>query len=198
MNEKNTKNPITLFHEWLAEAEKTEINDPGAMALATCTKDGIPSVRIVLLKQADETGFKFHTNRESQKGTQLAENSNAALCFHWKSLRKQIRIEGHVENVGAEEADKYFTTRPYARQVGAWASQQSRPLESREYLEEKLKALRETYPEGAAVPRPDYWVGYRLVPKKIEFWWDNADRLHDRLLYTHLDDGNWDITRLYP
>lgn len=198
MNQNNFENPIELFESWLSEARKTEINDPEAMALATSTTDGKPSVRMVLLKQIDENGFKFHTNCESQKGNELTENPHAALCFHWKSLRKQIRIEGKIETVSTQEADEYFTTRPYARQIGAWASQQSRPLESREFLENKIIELQKTHPEGSIVPRPDYWIGYRLIPNKIEFWWDNPDRLHDRMLYTKQNDENWTKTRLYP
>lgn len=179
-------------------AHDSEINDPEAMALATSTKDGHPSVRMILLKDASEKGFKFHTNCESQKGKELDENPHAALCFHWKTLRKQVRIEGYVEKVRDEEADEYFKTRPYSRQIGAWASQQSRPLESREYLEEKLKVMRQQYPEGQGVPRPPYWTGYRVIPHKIEFWWDNPDRLHDRIIYTKSESGEWIIKRLYP
>ncbi len=198
MNEKYSDTPISLFKTWLEEAKNTEINDPEAMALATSTPDGFPSVRMVLLKQCDDLGFKFHTNEQSQKGTQLDSNPHAALCFHWKTLRKQIRVEGIIEKASATEADEYFKTRPYARQIGAWASDQSRPLESREYLENKIKNIQKQYPEGAQVPRPPYWQGYRVIPQKIEFWWDNPDRLHDRLLYTKTSSGSWDITRLYP
>lgn len=198
MNIKTSDDPITLFQSWLSQATKNETNDPGAMALATCSKDGKPSVRMILLKQFDENGFKFHTNKESQKGGELAENPYAALCFHWKSLRKQVRAEGKIEIVTEKEADDYFANRPYERQVGAWASQQSRPLESRAHLEERITELQAQYPKGATVPRPSYWIGYRLIPQTIEFWWDNPDRLHDRLKYTKNSDGNWDIQRLYP
>lgn len=191
-------NPIELFHKWLETAKKSEPNDPDAMALATCTKEGIPSVRMVLLKEANEHGFKFHSNAESQKGQELEENPYAALCFHWKSLRKQIRIDGKIEKVTKEEADDYFKNRPYNRKIGAWASQQSRPLESREHLEEKIKHLQTRYPDGEKVPRPEYWIGYRVVPEKIEFWWDNPDRLHDRILFTKSDHGIWEKQRLYP
>lgn len=190
--------PIPLFKEWLEEAKNSEINDPGAMALATADANGKPSVRMILLKQVDELGFKFHTNCESKKGIQLHENPYAALCFHWKSLRKQIRVEGKIEHVSESEADAYFENRPYARQVGAWASQQSRPLKSRASLENDIKKMQEQYPENIKVPRPSYWVGYRLIPQNIEFWWDNPDRLHDRLLYTKNNAGEWDVTRLYP
>ncbi len=189
--------PIKLFHDWLSQAKKSEVNDPDAMAIATCTKDGRPSVRMVLLKEADEKGFKFHTNSESQKGNELAENPYAALCFHWKTLRKQIRVEGIIEKATQKEADDYFESRPRARQIGAWASQQSRPLDSRESLEQRIKELENQYPEGSKVPRPDYWQGYRVIPNKIEFWWDNPDRLHDR--FTYIKTGNnWNIQRLYP
>ncbi|MGH1403092.1 MAG: pyridoxamine 5'-phosphate oxidase [Alphaproteobacteria bacterium] len=198
MEEINNKNPIDIFHSWFEEAHASEINDPGAMALATSTKDGKPSVRMVLLKQSDENGFKFHTNCESQKGTELLENPSAALCFYWKSLRKQVRIEGTIEIASEEEADSYFKDRPYARQIGAHASQQSRPLTSRKALEDKIHDLQKEYPQGEDVPRPSYWVGYRLIPQKIEFWWDNPDRLHDRLLFTRKADNTWDTTRLYP
>ncbi len=197
MNKILSDDPITLFHEWLDEARKHEINDPEAMALATSTADGIPSVRMVLLKQADDIGFKFHTNAESQKGCELEENPNAALCFYWKSLRKQIRIQGLVEMASNDEANEYFQNRPYARQIGAWASSQSRPLESRADLEHKISELEQKYPQGSLVPRPNYWVGYRLIPKTIEFWWDNPDRLHDRILYTK-NKNQWDKIRLYP
>ncbi len=190
--------PIPLFHSWLEEAKKAEINDPGAMALATSTKNGQPSVRMILLKQSDENGFKFHTNCDSQKGQELLENPYAALCFHWKSLRKQVRVEGIIESASEKEADDYFENRPYARQIGAHASQQSRPLTRREDLEDKITHLQNKYPEGSVVPRPSYWQGYRLVPNKIEFWWDNPDRLHDRILFTKKTDDTWDVTRLYP
>ncbi len=194
------KNPIKQFQDWLKLAEESEINDPGAMALATSTPDGKPSVRMVLLKQADESGFKFHSNADSQKGREINANKQAALCFYWKSLRKQVRVEGLLEIISDEEADEYFKTRPYNRQIGAWASDQSRPLESREHLEQKIEKLEEQYPEGSTIPRPENWVGYRLVPETIEFWLDNPDRLHDRFVYKR-DDQNkekWNITRLYP
>ncbi len=195
--EKKT-NPLELFHKWLEEARKSEINDPDAMALATSTKDGTPSVRMVLLKQADERGFKFHTNSQSQKGTEMEENPKASLCFHWKSLRKQVRVSGVIEKASAAEADEYFKNRPYARQIGAHASQQSRELQSREFLEAQIKDIEKNYPEGSNVPRPDYWLGYRLIPQTIEFWWDNPDRLHDRLLFEKTPQDSWTKKRLYP
>jgi len=198
MNILHAENPLKIFQDWLNEAKKTEINDPEAMALATCNNNGIPSVRMVLLKEADEKGFKFHTNAQSHKGNDLLENPIAALCFHWKSLRKQIRITGRVERVSDAEADEYFANRPYNRQIGAHASLQSRPLESREFLESRIKELQKTYPQGSSIPRPAYWVGYRVIPQSYEFWWDNEDRLHDRLLFTLNNKGNWEYTRLYP
>ena len=190
--------PIIQFNQWLDEATRTEINDPGAMALATCTKEGIPSVRMVLLKQANQNGFKFHSNAESQKGTEIADNPHVSLCFHWKTLRKQVRIDGKIEIVSADEADAYYKTRPYNRKIGAWASEQSRPLASRDVLEERIKEYESQYPEGSDIPRPENWVGYRVIPSKIEFWMDNPDRLHDRFVYTLKDNGEWDITRMYP
>ncbi|MGH1377554.1 MAG: pyridoxamine 5'-phosphate oxidase [Alphaproteobacteria bacterium] len=192
------KDPIEYFKSWREDAQKNEINDPDAMSLATCDKSGNPSVRMVLLKQVDSYGFKFHTNKDSHKGNDLSENPRAAICFHWKSLRKQIRAEGSVEIVTQKEADDYFANRPYERQIGAWASQQSRPLESRAYLENRIEELRIEYPDKSNVPRPDYWIGYRLIPNKIEFWWDNPDRLHDRIQYTKNKQGNWNYQRLYP
>ena len=191
-------NPLELFNNWLNQARKSEINDPDAMALATASKDAKPSARMVLLKQTSEKGFKFHTNSESQKGIQLAENQFAALCFHWKSLRKQIRIEGTASIASKEEADDYFENRPYNRKIGAWASQQTRPLESREKLEQQISALEAKYPEDQDIPRPAYWNGYWIKPDSIEFWWDNPDRLHDRFIYTKNEKGLWDIQRLYP
>lgn len=202
MNKKNdcplSNCPISQFNQWLDEATQTELNDPSAMALATSTKEGIPSVRMVLLKQADKKGFKFHSNAESQKGNEIASNPYASLCFHWKTLRKQVRIDGKIEIVSTEEADEYYKTRPYNRKIGAWASEQSRPLTSRDVLEERIKEYESQYPEGSDIPRPDYWIGYRVVPSKIEFWMDNPDRLHDRFVYTLNDSEQWDITRLYP
>ena len=198
MRENLPDNPLQLFQNWLTMARESEINDPDAMALATCGTDGRPSVRMVLLKSFDEKGFKFHTNCESDKGQQLAENPFASLCFYWKSLRKQVRVDGAVIRASDEEADQYFADRPYARQVGAWASQQSRPLESRDFLENRIREFEKLYPEGTKVPRPRYWIGYRVVPQSIEFWWDNPDRLHDRFVYEKNTDQNWTITRLYP
>lgn len=189
--------PLPLFHEWLAQAKESEINDPEAMALATADANGRPDVRMVLLKEADERGFKFHSNARSSKGQDLEQRAQAALCFHWKSLRKQVRVRGLVERVSEAEADAYFAGRPYARQIGAWASAQSRPLVSREALEHRIAEYSEKYPAGKSIPRPPDWVGWRVVPAAIEFWWDNPDRLHDRFVYEKTG-ADWTITRLYP
>lgn len=189
--------PLTLFHKWFEEAQAGEPNDPDAMALATASADGRPIVRMVLLKQADERGFKFHSNEQSFKGRHLAANPYAALCFHWKSLRRQICVQGTVETAPDAETDEYFTTRPYERQIGAWASDQSRPLEHRKILENKMADLKKQYPEDG-VPRPPHWVGYILKPERIEFWWSHPDRLHDRFEYRKNSGGVWTIQRLYP
>jgi pyridoxamine 5'-phosphate oxidase len=198
MIENLPQEPLVLFQNWLEQARANEINDPEAMALATCGADGKPSVRMVLLKEANEKGFKFHSNAESQKGRAIDNNPWAELCFYWKSLRKQVRVSGKIEIITEAEADAYFAGRPYARQIGAWASQQSRPLESREFLENKIKEYETKYPKGTIIPRPPNWVGYRLVHEKIEFWWDNPDRLHDRFIYEKNNAQTWTITRLYP
>lgn len=192
------ENPIDVFKTWLAQAERSEINDPSAMALATATKDGKPSVRMVLLKSIDGRGFKFHTNADSQKGQEMLANPYVSLCFHWKSLRKQVRIEGVIEEISAEEADAYFADRPYNRQIGAWASDQSRPLENRETLEERITAFEDKFAEDA-IPRPPNWKGYIVRPYKIELWFDNPDRLHDRFIYERDDSDTWGAgQRLYP
>lgn len=188
--------PISLFHQWLEQARLTEINDPETFCLATSGEDGQPSARMLLLKEADGRGFKFHTNEQSQKGRELALNPKAAMCFHWKSLRKQVRVEGRIEQAGEEEADAYFKTRSRASQLGAVASAQSRPLKDRATFEAALAKAEKEY-EGKDVPRPPYWRGYRLVPARIEFWLDQPNRLHDRFVYTREDDG-WAVQRLYP
>ncbi|MCB1839162.1 MAG: pyridoxamine 5'-phosphate oxidase [Rhodospirillales bacterium] len=192
------QDPLDFFHKWYNEAQKSEPNDPDAMALATASKAGMPRVRMVLLKQADERGFKFHSNEQSFKGLHLAENPQAALCFHWKSLRRQICVEGIVEKAPDEETDEYFATRPYDRRIGAWASQQSRPLENRAILDQKLDEYVKKYPESGSVPRPPYWTGYILKPRTIEFWWSHPHRLHDRFQYRKTGTGLWVIQRLYP
>ncbi|MDY0884213.1 pyridoxamine 5'-phosphate oxidase [Dongia soli] len=188
--------PFTQFDRWLAEASQHEPNDPNAMALATVGADGQPSVRMVLLKDAGPSGFVFYTNIESRKGEQLRATGKAALLLHWKSLKRQIRIEGTAYPVSNQEADDYFHSRPRASQIGAWASQQSRPLESRFDLEKRVAQYTAKYPIGT-IPRPDYWSGFRVVPARIEFWEDRPFRLHDRLVY-HRVDGGWRTEKLYP
>jgi len=189
-------NPISLFHEWLAEAEKSELNDPTAMSLATASRDGIPSVRMVLLKGADEKGFVFYTNLGSRKARELEENPHAALCLHWKSLRKQVRVEGEVEPVTAGEADSYFQSRARVSRIGAWASKQSQELEGRWELEKRVAEYTAKFGVGE-IPRPDFWSGFRLKPREIEFWADQKFRLHDRVVY-RMDEGGWETVRLYP
>ena len=188
--------PLALFDEWLAEARAREPNDPEAMALATATKDGRPSVRIVLLKGHGRDGFLFYTNQLSRKGAELAENPRAALLFHWKSLRRQVRVEGPVGTLSAAEADAYFASRSRDSQLGAWASDQSRPLETRALFEQRYEEMRGKF-EGGDVPRPPHWGGYRVTPETIEFWTDRPHRLHERRLFTHTPDG-WRQGLLYP
>ena len=188
--------PLVLFDEWFAEARASEINDPEAMALATSSADGRPSVRMVLLKGHGPDGFVFYTNAQSAKADQLRENPRAALLFHWKSLRRQVRVEGAVERVSGDEADAYFATRARDSQLGAWASDQSRPLDSRETFEARFEQVKERF-EGADVPRPPHWGGYRVVPERIEFWTDRPYRLHERRLFTRLAEG-WSEGLLYP
>jgi pyridoxamine 5'-phosphate oxidase len=193
-----TADPLTLFRGWLKEAEASEPNDPTAMALATVDEEGLPNVRMVLLKAADERGFVFYTNIESQKGQELLSSEKAALCFHWKSLRRQVRIRGPVEMVSDAEADAYFDSRPRDSRIGAWASQQSRPLESRFALETAVAMYAAKYAIGA-IPRPSYWSGFRVRPISIEFWHDRPFRLHDRIAFRRESpDGGWTKTRLYP
>ncbi len=189
--------PHALFEEWLAEARLAEPNDPTAMALATADADGAPSVRMVLLKGHDESGFVFYSNLDSRKGGELAARPRAALLFHWKSLRRQVRIEGPVEAVDDDEADAYFATRSRDSQLGAWASDQSRPLESRSVFEDRYEAMKRRF-EGSDVPRPERWSGWRVVPERIEFWTSHEHRLHDRRLFTRNGEGGWDEGLLYP
>jgi pyridoxamine 5'-phosphate oxidase len=188
--------PFRLFAEWLGEAEASEPNDPNAMALATVDGDGMPNVRMVLLKGLDGGGFVFFTNYESAKGRELLASRKAALCFHWKSLRRQIRVRGPVEEVSKAEADAYFATRARGSRIGAWASQQSRPLESRFALEKAVASYAAKFAIGE-IPRPDYWSGFRLMPVEIEFWRNREFRLHDRIQFRRAGDG-WVKTRLYP
>ena len=189
--------PLALFDAWFAEAKAAEINDADAMAVATASPDGLPSVRMVLLKGHAPEGFTFYTNADSRKGGELALNPRAALLFHWKSLRRHVRIEGPVEEVSPDEADSYFATRSRDSQIGACASLQSRPLESRSMFEERYEAVRRQF-EGKEVARPDRWTGFRVRPEQMEFWTDRVHRLHARRLFTKLPDGSWSEGLLYP
>ena len=192
------EDPIKLCKDWYEEAEPLEPNDPEAITLATATPDGKPSLRWVLIKQIDERGFKFHTNAESRKGQEIAANPHGAMCFYWKSTRKQIRIEGVIEEVSVEEADEYFASRRTERQIGAWASKQSTPFEKREELEAAVEKYTEEFAGVDNIPRPEYWKGFRLVPSSIEFWLSNRDRLHTRFVYAKQEDGTWSVTWLCP
>ena len=190
--------PFVLFGEWFAEAEAHEPNDPNAMALATADADGLPNVRMVLLKGWDEDGFVFYTNLESAKGRELAAVSRAAMVFHWKSLRRQVRVRGPVEHVSAREADDYFASRAKGSQIGAWASKQSRPLESRFALQKRVAKYAAKF-GLSRVPRPPHWSGLRVCPLTIEFWHDRPFRLHERLVFRRDNkDEAWRTERLYP
>jgi pyridoxamine 5'-phosphate oxidase len=189
--------PFRLFAAWLEDATKSEPNDPNGLALATVDETGMPDVRMVLLKGFDEEGFVFYTNFESAKGREILSSMKAAMCFHWKSLRRQVRVRGPVEVVSNEEADAYFATRPRGSRIGAWASKQSRPLESRFALEKAVAEYTAKYAIGE-IPRPKHWSGFRLVPQQIEFWHDRPFRLHDRVVFRRIAEGGWGKTRLYP
>ncbi|MEW9834522.1 pyridoxamine 5'-phosphate oxidase [Mesorhizobium marinum] len=189
--------PFRLFSEWLEDATKSELNDPNGVALATVDEDGLPDVRMVLLKGFDEAGFVFYTNFESAKGREILSSMKAAMCFHWKSLRRQVRVRGPVEIVTDAEADAYYATRPRGSRIGAWASKQSRPLESRFALEKAVAEYTTRYAIGE-IPRPAYWSGFRIVPQQIEFWHDRPFRLHDRIQFSRTAEGGWQKTRLYP
>lgn len=193
-----SSDPFDLFGNWLKEAKQKEINDANAMALATADSSGLPDVRMVLLKDFDPQGFVFYTNLESYKGQQLGDNPQAALCFHWKSLRRQVRVRGVIVAVSQEEADAYFASRARDSRIGAWASAQSRPLEDRFALEKSVAGYAMKFGIGE-VPRPDFWSGFRLVPTRIEFWRDRPFRLHDRLEFVRVEaTAAWTTSKLYP
>lgn len=188
--------PIDQFMEWFEQALSADLLDPNAMVLSTATSDGVPSSRVVLLKGVDEEGFRFYTNYSSRKGQELKENPNAALCFYWDHLERQVRIEGQVKRLSREESDLYFHQRPRLSQLGAWASSQSSKVESREELEDAFRKVKEKF-EGKEVPLPDFWGGYILIPKYIEFWQGRRGRLHDRICYER-SAGEWERFRLAP
>ncbi len=196
MDSPPTDDPIAVFEAWMAEAAKTEPNDPNAVCLATATPEGRPSARMVLLKGVDPAGFVFYTNLESRKGGELAANPFAALCFHWKTLQRSVRVEGAVQPVSAEEADAYYASRARGSRIGAWASKQSRPLESRFALEKAVAEQTMRFGLGA-IPRPAHWSGFRLVPDRIELWRDMPFRLHERRVF-HRDGAGWRLEMLYP
>jgi pyridoxamine 5'-phosphate oxidase len=196
MADEDPQDPFSLFDDWFSDAKEAEPNDPNAMALATATPDGRPSVRMVLLKAADSGGFVFYTNYESRKGRELLANCQAGLLFHWKSLRRQVRAVGDIETVTEEEADAYFRSRARGSQIGAWASKQSEVLESRYELEKRVAQVAAKHALGK-VPRPPHWLGFRLIPDEIEFWKDGRFRLHDRLVYRR-DGSGWRTEKLYP
>jgi pyridoxamine 5'-phosphate oxidase len=192
-----TADPVSLFQQWMADARASELNDSNAMSLATVDADGNPDVRIVLLKGVDETGFTFFTNLESTKGLQLAGHPAAALAFHWKSLRRQVRVRGSVTRVTDGEADAYFASRAPQSRISAIASDQSRPMADRAVFEQRIAEVSTVYGDGPDIPRPEFWGGFRLAPTEIEFWQDQAFRMHDRLKLYRKGDG-WSSVRLYP
>ena len=208
MNQKNSlglnicfldsDDPIHLFDIWMEEAKKTEPNDPNAGALATASKNNFPSVRMVLLKDLNKNGFVFYTNLDSQKGHELKHNPNVAMCFHWKSLLRQIRINGTVSLVASEIADEYYNSRSYESRIGAWASKQSKELRDRDQLNNSIEKNKKKYPDKNKVPRPNYWSGWNLSPSSIEFWLDGENRIHERLKYTKNSKGQWTKSLLSP
>ena len=208
MNQKNSlglnkcfldlDDPFELFEKWYDEAKKKEINDPNALALGTASKTGIPSVRMVLLKGYDKNGFVFYTNLNSQKGNELKDNPNATMCFHWKSLLRQIRIVGTLKLVDHKTADDYYNTRAYESRIGAWASKQSSILKNRKELLDSLERFKKKYNDKNNVPRPDHWSGWNLKPSSIEFWLDGDNRIHERLKYTLNENNSWTKNLLSP
>ena len=208
MNQKNSlninicfgeqKNPIDLFKEWYEEAKKSEINDPNAVAVATSDNNSIPSVRMVLLKDFSKNGFIFYTNLDSKKSEDLKSNPNASMCFHWKSLLRQIRLVGKISEVSSDEADKYYNSRKYGSRIGAWASNQSKILKKREDLYKSIEKFKKKYPATEVVPRPPHWSGWILKPNEIEFWLDGENRIHERLKYVITENGEWDKFLLSP
>jgi pyridoxamine 5'-phosphate oxidase len=210
MNQKNGKNtlgldkcfldlenPIDLFENWFSKAKETEINDPNALALATSSSNNQPSVRMVLLKDFSIKGFVFYTNFGSKKGKELKSNQKASMCFHWKSLRRQVRVTGEVEIVSDKEADDYFHSRPYKNKIGAWSSLQSTVMKDRNTFVEKIKKYEKKYSDKNKVPRPPYWSGWRVIPQEIEFWLDGEGRIHERLNYKKINE-KWVRELLYP
>ena len=208
MNQKNSlglnkcfldlNDPLELFEKWFVEAKKKELNDPNALALGTASKDGIPSVRMVLLKDFDKNGFVFYTNLDSQKGNEIKENPNATMCFHWKSLLRQIRIVGTLKQVADEVANEYYNSRAYESRIGAWASKQSNILKDRDELLDTLKDFKKKYSDEDNVPRPKHWSGWTLKPSSIEFWLDGDNRIHERLKYSLDKNENWIKNLLSP
>ena len=195
---KDLENPIELFDEWFNEAKKTEINDPNALALATSTKDGEPSVRMVLLKDFNQNGFVIYTNLDSKKSKDIKNNPNASMCFHWKSILRQVRITGKIIKVSNKDADIYFQSRDYESRIGAWASKQSSVLKNREELYQEIESYKKKYSDKKNVPRPSNWSGWNLNPNEIEFWLDGKNRIHQRLKYIKSQNGIWNKFLLSP
>ena len=208
MNQKNslgldscfldTNDPIELFNKWMNKAKETELNDPNALSLATTDKNGFPSVRIVLLKDFSKNGFVFYTNLNSQKSLSLKENPKAEMCFYWKSLLRQVRVSGYASLVSDKVADDYYNARPHAARIGAWASKQSTVLKDKDELINSIKKYKEKYNNEKNVDRPEYWSGWNLTPKNIEFWLEGENRIHERLKYSKDDNGNWNKFLLHP
>ncbi len=195
---KDLENPIDLFVEWFNEAKKSEINDPNALSFATSDKNGIPSARMVLLKDFSEKGFVIYTNLDSKKSMDIKINPNAAMCFHWKSILRQVRIKGQITKISDEKADIYYQSRKYESKIGAWASKQSTVLKNREELYQEIEKYKKKYPDKNNVPRPKHWSGWNLQPKEIEFWLDGENRIHQRLLYIKNDSDLWNRSILSP